>query len=297
MRRSPEADIPITVARALRFIQTSGSVSVAARSLGISQPAISKGIAQLEERLGTQLLRRGGRPILLTEEGTALAEYAERADLVQEQVLRKLDDARNNRQGSVRLGSFGSSASFHILPKTLAAFARAYPGINVEIQEYPDMELRQALEEDFVDLAVLSLGSDEGLDVIEIANDKLVALVSADHPLADRNTLKAEDLAGDPFIMTRGGSGPLVEDWFMKTGHTPRVAHTILQVNSIIALVEANLGVSVIAELALPETPGKCKVLPLVPDAPRSIGFARKEDTPRSAAAARFWSFCQKFSA
>lgn len=292
----PEFEVPITVARALRHIQMSGSVSEAARHLGISQPAISKGISQLEDRLGTPLLRRGVRPILLTDEGSIVAAYAERADHIRDQMLRNLDDARNNREGSVRLGSFGSSASFQILPKTLAAFARAYPGISVEIREYPDDDLRRALEDDLVDLAILSLREEDDLDVIEIANDKLVALVCLDHPLADRARLKADDLVDIPFIMTKGGSGPLVEDWFLKAGCTPRVAHTILQVNSIIALVETNLGVSVIAERALPMVPGRYRVLPLDPEAPRSIGFARKQQTPRSSAVSRFWTFCRQFS-
>ncbi|CTQ55839.1 Hca operon transcriptional activator [Roseibium album] len=285
-------DIPLTIARALNLIEETGSLSEAARMLSVTQPAISKGIAQLEKRLGTPVMRRGCRPLDLTEEGKALAQYAVQADLLRDRALRDLTDARSSRTGTVRLGSFGSSASFHILPGALAAFARLYPRTSVEVVEYPDTELQQALEDGLVDLAVMTVPTQENLEVLPIATDKLVALVSADHPLADRKSVSAVDMAQYPFIMTKGGSGPLVEKWFASAGQEPKIVHTILQVNSIVALVEAGLGVSIIAELALPKPSLDCQTLQLSPKAPRSIGFVRTERTARSRAVERFWQFC-----
>lgn len=290
-----ETDIPLTIARALRLIRETGSVSEAARSLNVSQPAISKGISQLEKRFGMPLLQRGARPLNLTDEGQMLADYAERAGLLQKQVLQNLDEAANNRLGTVRLGSFGSSASFQILPKTLAAFARMYPGISVEILEYPDDELRQMLEDGIVDMAIMTVPQDDGLDIIPVATDKLVAILEASHPLAEKLSVTAAELAAHPFIFTKGGSGPLVERWFAAAGQAPRTVHTVLQINSILALVEAGLGVSIIAELALPEGSGNYRALPLHPEAPRSIGFVRKEKSARSTAVDRFWKFCSRF--
>jgi DNA-binding transcriptional LysR family regulator len=285
-------DIPLTIARALNLIEETGSLSEAARMLSVTQPAISKGIAQLEKRLGTPLVRRGSRPLDLTEEGKALAQYAVQADLLRDRALKELSDAKSSRSGTVRLGSFGSSASFHILPRMLAAFARRFPGISVEVTEYPDVELRQVLEDGLVDLAVMTVPTEENLETLPIATDKLVALVSADHPLADRKSVLAADMAQYPFIMTKGGSGPLVEKWFASAGQEPKVVHTILQVNSIVALVKAGLGVSIIAELALPKPSHDCRILQLGPKAPRSIGFVRTERTARSRAVERFWQFC-----
>lgn len=288
-------DIPLTVARALDLIGKTGSVSGAAEVLGVTQPAVSKGIAQLEARFGLSLLQRGARPLTLTEEGEALARFARQADGAQSQVLSLLEDARSNRRGTVRLGSFGSSASFHILPKTLASFARKHPDISVEVLEFPDDELRKALTEGLVDVAILSIEDDETLQVLPITSDKLVALLPLDHSLASRPQLTAPDLAQDPFILTKGGSGPLVERWFAKADARPRVTHTILQVNSIVALVQAGLGVSVIAEQALPDVTEKCHVVPLHPTAPRAIGFARTGRTFRAHAADTFWQFCGRF--
>ncbi|MCV0425806.1 MAG: LysR family transcriptional regulator [Roseibium sp.] len=291
-----ETDIPMTVARALMLIDAKGSVSEAARSLGVTQPAISKGISQLEQRIGTPLLQRGTRPVALTGEGRIVADYAARADRLQQQFLQDLEEAVNSRSGTVRLGSFGSSASFQILPRTLAAFARQHPGVSVEIIEFPDGELRQVLEEGIVDLAVMTVPDDDSLDIAPIATDKLVALVGERHPLVRHEEVTAADLSNYPFILTKGGSGPLVESWFAAAGRSPKAAHTILQVNSILALVEAGLGVSIIAELALPENLGKCRVVQLSPEAPRTIGFVRKGKTARSKAVEQFWRFCEQYA-
>ena len=295
MKLTPESsDLPLTVARALDLIGRTGSVSGAAQTLGITQPAVSKGIAQLEARLGLSLLKRGSRPLTLTEEGEALARFARQADLAQAQALGALEDARTNRSGTVRLGSFGSSASFHILPKTLAAFARKHSGIFVEVLEYPDDELRKMLQDGVVDVAILSAAEADLFDVLPIMSDTLVALLPLHHPLAARPHLTASDLAGDPFILTKGGSGPLVDQWFAQAGVAPRVAHSILQVNSIVALVQAGLGVSVIAERALPDVSSKCRVLPLDPVAPRRIVFARSGKAFRAQAVDTFWRFCSR---
>jgi len=288
-------DIPLSIVRALDLIGTKGSVSAAAKTLGLTQPAISKGIGQLETRLGVSLLQRGARPLKLTEEGEVLARYARQEHLVREQALAALEDTRHNRSGTVRLGSFGSSASFHILPKMLTAFARTSPGISVEILEYPDEALRKALEDGVVDIAILSVEDDERLEVLPVTEDQLVALVPLADPLSERPYVSARDLAARPFILTKGGSGPLVERWFAQAGVEPLVAHTILQVNSIVALVQAGLGVSVMAELALPDVTGKCRVLPLSPAVPRTIGLARTGRTFRSHAAEAFWRFCCRF--
>ena len=286
------ADLPLSVARALNLIRSLGSVSEAARDLGVSQPAISKSIAQLEKSLGTPLLRRGCRLLGLTEEGAVVADYAQRADLLQNQVLTRLDDARSNRTGTGRLGSFGSSASFQILPRALSDFARAYPAIRLEILEFPDAELEQALEDGIVDLAIMSAPDRDVFEIASVTSDRLVGLASERHPLASHEPVTPDEMAGYPFILTKGGSAPLVERWFAAAGTAPRVAHTILQVNSILALVEADLGVSIIAEMALPKRQGQYRVLTLSPDAPRSFGFVRKSETARSFAAEQFWRFC-----
>lgn len=290
---APEREIPMSVARGLVLIQEHGSVSAAARELAISQPALSKGIAQLEKRLNLKLLRRGTRPLELTEEGSAIALYALKADQLLGSTLHSLEESRRNRVGVVRVGSSGASATTHILPKALRRFRQAYPDIGVEILEYTDQALLSALRDGLVDCAVMSNPDERDLEVLSIASDELVALLPEHSDLAKSASVTAKALGKEPFIFTKGGSGPLVDKWFAKAGVRPNIVHSILQVTSIASCVRAGLGNSIIAQLAVPENFGGLKVVPLLPTVRRDIVYARELNGFRSRASEIFWHFCE----
>ncbi|WP_153771026.1 LysR family transcriptional regulator [Labrenzia sp. CE80] len=290
---NPASEIPISVARGLALIQEHGSVSAAARELAISQPALSKGIAQLEKRLHLTLLRRGTRPLELTEEGSAIALYALKADQLLGSTLHGLEESRRNRVGVVRVGSSGASATTHILPKALRQFRQAYPDIGVEIVEYTDQALLSALRDGLVDCGVMANPSENDLEVLSIASDELVALLPEHSDLAKSGSVTAKALGKEPFIFTKGGSGPLVDKWFAKAGVRPYIVHSILQVTSIASCVRAGLGNSIIAQLAVPENFGGLKVVPLLPTVRRDIVYARELSGFRSRAAEIFWRFCE----
>ncbi|MEJ8473362.1 LysR family transcriptional regulator [Roseibium algae] len=286
-------DIPASVARGLHRVETTGSVSDAARSLGISQPALSKGIAQLEKRLKLPLLRRGTRPLTLTEEGRTIALYAVKMDQLRANTLHELEEVRRNLKGVVRVGSFGASASTHILPRLLKAFSAKHSEIGLEVYEYTDQDVLEALREGLVDCAVLSDPPQEELDVLPIASDRLVALLPETHPLTLKANLTAKELASLPFILTKGGSAPQVLQWFANSGQVPRIHHQIMQVSSIVASVRAGLGISVIAELAVPSWISGVTACPLHPPARRQIFFARPQAALRSSIAELFWKYCE----
>ncbi|MEP3300996.1 MAG: LysR family transcriptional regulator substrate-binding protein, partial [Roseibium sp.] len=103
----------------------------------------------------------------------------------------------------------------------------------------------------------------------------------------------AKALGKEPFIFTKGGSGPLVETWFSNAGVRPNIVHSILQVTSIASCVRAGLGNSIIAQLAVPENFGGLKVVPLSPAVRRDIVYARELNGFRSRAAEVFWRFCE----
>lgn len=295
MRNRFGPDLPLTVVRGLSLIRDGHGISDAARALGVSQPALSKGIADLEKKHGMHFLRRGLRPLELTTEGTCLALYADKMDHLLETVARDLDDARCNRSGLVRIGSFGASASTHLLPDALGVFSRLHPSITVEIRESTDADVLDAVHEGRVDFAVITEPGGDDLDYIPIASDQLMALVPAGHDAADKDALTAGDFDGQPFVLTKGGSAPLVLDWFTAAGRKPHVAHHVLQISSIVACVRAGLGLSIIAELAVPASIPGVIARPLLPAAKRWIVFAHPRAGLRSHAADMFWNFCQSY--
>lgn len=286
-------DVPVLALRALPEIVQSGSISAAARKLGVSQPAVSKAIAQLEDHLGIAVLRRGRMPLLLTEEGMALARYVERDVLLRKQAFDDVSNARRLRKGIVRIGSFGASASTHLLPRLIADLRRVHSGIEVEIHEVPDLDVLAALRAGTVDVGVVVDPADD-LETVPAGTDKLVALVSDAHPLAGKPFVSPEELAAQHFIMTKGGSEPLVRAWFAQGDQVPDIRHTVQQITSILSLVRIGLGVSVIAERALPETHANVCVIPLTPNAPRAVYFARMRGDVRSAAVGALWDVVEK---
>ena len=283
---------PALALRALPEIARTGSVSAAARALGVSQPAVSRALGLLEDHLGLPVLRRGRLPVALTEEGAILARYAERDALLRAQAFADVGAARRHRSGTVRIGSFGASASTHLLPDLFARLRRRHPGIAVEVREVPDMDVLAALRDGTADLGVV-VDVPADLDAVELGTDRLVALLPEGHTLAARESVTATDLTSEPFVMTKGGSEPLVRAWFTRGDAVPDTRHTIQQVTSILTFVRLGLGVSIIAERALPSHRDGVALRRLDPDAPRTVHLARMRGTARSWAVESAWIVAQ----
>lgn len=284
-----------TALNALRHIEDTGSLTQAAQLLGISQPAVSKAIAAEERNLGVTLLRRGTRPLRLTVEGEILARYADRSAAMLREVLDDIDARRRHQSGLIRMGSFGASASTRVLPAMLQDFRKLHPQIGVTIMEAPNVDIMAALRADLVDFAVMIEAQGEEFENIAMPSDRLVALVPTASAYAREQAIDAALFQEQPFIMSKGGSEPLIRDWFARSNILePRVDHAVLQITSILALVGAGLGLSIMAEMALPPLPGNVKVLPLAPEMPRQITVARHHGAMRSAAAEAFWDFAER---
>lgn len=285
-------DIPFASLRALMAIAAAGSVSKAAQTIGLTQSALSHAVANLERRLQVRLLRRGEHPITLTREGRRVVEAAGHIDRQLASMIEDVAALRRRQAGVVRIGSFGSSATARLLPPLIGAFGRAHPGVSLAIAEAPDAETVAALAGHDIDLAIVSLPQ-PGFETVEIARDQLVAVMAADHALAELPAISATHLGSRPFIMTRGGSQDRVRAWFAAGGVTPTIRHSALQVTSILGLVRAGAGVAIVAELALPDALPGVAVRPLVPRAVRRVGMARHSGTPVSVAADAFWRFVE----
>lgn len=283
------APFPPTVLRLLLQIVHTGNLTEAARACGISQPAASKALARAETQSGLALVRRDRRPLSLTVEGQILADHAHRQEQMTQAVCRALEESRAQGRGTVRIASFGASASTHILPGLVAAVNRRRPLLRVEISESADQPSLQALRDGLTDFAIAVQDDAPDLEMIPLARDRLVALVRQDDPLARAGKVDAATLSQRDFILTKGGSEPLVRTWFARTGHEPSVRHNIQQITSILAMVRSGMGVSVIAEMAVPETHAGVAVIPLAPEQPRVICLARRQRSFASHAAELLW--------
>ncbi len=282
-------NLPSSALRLLLQISRTGNLTEAAQACGISQPAASKAIARAEAHSGLTLVRRDRRPLSLTAEGRILADYAQRQEEMARATWRALEESRAQGRGLVRIASFGASASTHILPALVAAVSRSRPMLRVEISESADQPSLQALRDGLADFAIAVEHDAPDLEMMPVARDRLVALVRQGDPLANRAMLDAATLSRCDFILTKGGSEPLVRAWFARAGHEPSVCHNIQQITSILAMVRAGMGASVIAEMAVPETHAGVAVIPLTPEQPRVICLARRQGSFASYAAELLW--------
>jgi DNA-binding transcriptional LysR family regulator len=266
--------------QALVAVADHGSFTAAARHLRTSQSAVSHAITGLEQSLGVTLLWRSARAVRLTEIGERTVAHAREVLAIKSRMRQEAEAARGLRRGTLRVGSFGASASRRLLPPILAAFARRYPDVAVVVSEGTDQEVEGWLRAGTIDVGFVTLPNDD-LDTTPLWRDEYCALLPAGHPLAREPRVRPADLAHDPFVMSSGGCEPAVRD---ALGGTPvDVRFQIRETGTIVATVARGAGVSIVPTMSLPEPlPADVVVRPLDPPRPRSIALAVVKRTTAS---------------
>jgi DNA-binding transcriptional LysR family regulator len=265
-----EAIMTLTQARILVAVADMGSVTRAARHLHVSQSSVSHIIARLEKDWAVTLLERNGKPT------PALQRILPRlrALLIQDDAItQEILTVQGQYTGQLSIGSFGPSASVRLLPMWLHAFALRHPRIQVGVLEGTDADVMQWLRDHRVDVGFVTLPNAEFV-TLPIHTDQLVAVLPENHVLAQQEQLRLRDLIDQPFILTGGGSAQLVERAFAQARLNLHPRFQLAQISSILHFVRLGLGISVIAQLALPDDLNGICVRSLEPTIERKIGLA-----------------------
>jgi DNA-binding transcriptional LysR family regulator len=262
--------------------------TAAANRLGISQSAVSHALKSLEQELGVELLRRHQSQVELSDIGQQLLLRA-RAMLGLANTLRQeAADARGMKRGTLRIGSFGPTSSIRLLPLILQHYRAAHPGIEVHIDEGPDRQVIQWLEERRIDIGFVVL-PEERFDTFALIEDQMVALIPADHTLAGRDSLSLSDLCSDPFVLTEAGSSELVSRLFSAARLTPNIRYRCSQLISTLDTVGRGDALTVVAENSLPDDDNRRYVKkPLSPAVIRQVGLAVLDQRQSSPATLAF---------
>ncbi|MCM2379761.1 LysR family transcriptional regulator [Pseudomonas marginalis] len=246
----------------------------AAHRLGISQSAVSHAIKGLEEELGVALFRRHQAQVELSDIGAQLLGRARAMLGLANTLQQEAADARGMKRGTLRIGSFGPTSSTYLLPKILNRFRLEYPGIEVHVDEGPDRQVMQWLDERRIDIGFVVL-EQERFDTFALFEDQMVALLPADHKLADREQVSLKELCNDPFALTEAGSSELVLRLFNEARLTPNVRFRCSQLLSTLETVGRGDAVSVVAQSSLPIWRDQRYVQrALSPRVPRRVGLA-----------------------
>jgi DNA-binding transcriptional LysR family regulator len=188
--------------RAFLLVADSGSFSLAAQRLHLTQPAVSKRIAQLEQELDAPLFDRIGRQISLTEAGQALLPHAKAVQQQLQAAEQSVRDLAGGVAGQLRLAT-SHHIGLHHLPPVLSYFSTHYPAVHIDI-EFMDSE--QAYEQTLkgeIELAVVTLApvAVENIVALPIWPDPLCFMVQAGHELTQTDTLTLEALSKLPAIL------------------------------------------------------------------------------------------------
>lgn len=261
--------------------------TTAASRLGITQSAVSHAIKALEQELGVELIRRHQAQVELSDIGQQLLLRARTMLGLAATMHQEAADARGMKRGTLRIGSFGPTSSMKLLPAILAEYRSRYPGIEVHIDEGPDRQVVQWLEERRIDVGFVVLPQ-ERFDTFALLQDQWVALLPAQHPLANESAVSLAQLCVDPFVLTEAGSAELVTRLFHQVGLSPNIRYRNSQLLSTLETVARGEAVSLVAELALPTMHDPRYVRrPLSQPAKRQIGIAvldRRQSSPATLA-------------
>jgi DNA-binding transcriptional LysR family regulator len=240
----------------LKYFQTVarlGHMTRAAEALYVSQPSLSRAIAQLEQELGAPLFERNGRRIHLNQYGQILLRRVDFALEDLEQARREIQDLIEPEQGVVALSVLRGSGMY-LLPSLLSAFRQRYPRIRFQLQqEASDATFAglRPLEEGEVDFCLCS-SPQEAFEGIwqPILTDQLRLAVPAHHPLAQREQIHLTDVAQEPFIGLPAGAHfqTLIETLCRQAGFTPRVVIEVDELTTAYEMVAAGGGVALLPE-------------------------------------------------
>ncbi|MGW0948570.1 LysR family transcriptional regulator [Streptomyces sp. NPDC002623] len=221
----------------------------AATRLGIAQPPLSQQIRRLEDKVGHELFSREPGRTALTSAGRELLPAARRALTDLADGLAAARAVGSGQVGRLRIG-FAASLALTVLPGLLRTFRERFPDVHLDIHEMTTAPQTTALRDKSLDIGLLrEPPADEAeLNFETVLTEPFVAVLPSAHPLAARRTVPLARLANSPFVLLPRAVGPQLHDQITglctAAGFTPRVVQSAVEWQTVCALVEAGLGVS-----------------------------------------------------
>lgn len=194
-------------------IVQAGSLGRAAQALHITQPALSRSVRQLEEKVGVPLFERHSKGMVLTPYGQALLPHAKLLKEESALALDEIDALRGLSKGTVRVGAIASVASA-ALPRAIERLLLRWPGLQIQIMEGVDDVLADALIKNEIDLAI-GISQEETDEISMVADsgweDLSGIVASTRHPLWGREGLSFADLRHERWVLPPRGTKPRKE--------------------------------------------------------------------------------------
>ncbi|MEH6904805.1 LysR family transcriptional regulator [Neobacillus drentensis] len=224
------------------------SMTKAAESMHLSQPALSKSIRALEDELGMMLIIRTNKTSDLTDAGRIVLEYSQKMASVLTEMKTTLNDITNLSRGQIDIGLPPIIGSL-FFPRVIAKFHHAFPNIELNITEYGGARVVRSVEEGEFELGVAVLPIDEQqFDVYPIVEEEMKLLVYKDHHLATRKVVDIKELKEEEFIFYHEefALNQIMRNQFIAAGFEPKILFQSSQWDLMTEMVAANLGITIL---------------------------------------------------
>jgi len=257
----------------------------------VAQPSLSQQIQKLEAEVGQPLFDRLPRAVLLTEAGKRFQGFAQRILANVADAQKCIDECKGEAVGKLVIGAIPTIAPY-LLPRVLPRFRQQHPKVMVEVVEDVTDNLARSLEDGEVDLGLLSTCESRDFLKQPLGEEALLVAVPAGHRLAKKERVTWRDLKPEPFLALHRAHclSRQVEEFCSAHGLHPELVVRGAQLTTIVGMVEAGLGLSLVPQMMVDGQSNKgCRFLPFVAPVPaRPLNIVRNPLRFQSIAATAF---------
>ena len=278
--------------RVLRYYLTVAreeNITRAAEILHITQPTLSRQMAELEEELNTRLFERTNRKITLTEAGMLLRRRAEELVSLADKTELEFKNSGEELTGLISIGSGVSAVVSENLPDLIQTYSKKYPHVCFELHTGTAAVIKDQLDKGLLDIGILMEPVEvEKYDFIRLSKkDVWGVLMPEDDPLAQKNSITSADLQNLPLIASWRIVEREAKAWFGGNTDHLNVICTYDLIDNAALLVERRLGYAFVIEGALKNYPGLV-FRPLFPEVSNTSVLVWKKYQPSSGAVQKF---------
>ncbi len=235
--------------KTFKAVSETGSFTNAASRIHLTQAAVSVHIKQLEEEIGTPLFLRVNKRLILTDAGKLLLAHTEKILRAYDAAKADLSEITQAAKTRLHIGIASTAITAHPLPEILSEIKSTHPPLDLSVIGGTSEWIIQQITENKIDVGLVSLPV-ENTDVITetLRSDKLVAVLSPQHRLANARLISAEQLANEPLILGEKGGNTrrLIDLFFEKSGLSPTVVMELQRTEAIVKMVALDFGVTIL---------------------------------------------------
>jgi DNA-binding transcriptional LysR family regulator len=236
----------VAVAEELHFTR-------AAERLHIGQPPLSQQIQALEHEVGARLFERSKRWVRLTEAGRLFLDDARRILALTEQAAESARRAQRGEIGELRIGFTFSTPFTPLFARVVNRYREQFPAVTLTLHEMATLHQIEAIAQRTMDLGLVRFPEETipaEVSLTTLRRDPLLLVLPSSHRLAGRDAIALKEVADEPFVMYPTGAGtglrPLILRLCRVAGFAPRIGQEANEASTIIGLVAAGCGISVL---------------------------------------------------